>query len=122
MYARGHERSKKFGNLLTGEVFFCSGAVGVGEANAGRTTAGRTSAEMSAAVFASRDLCSAPARRRVCGGGGGLRFVESRHEAQWSTQYLAAWRTKARQKPEGHRGQTELSVEEEQHEEEQQLL
>ena len=50
------------------------------------------------------------------GGGRGwkgrLRFVESRHEEQWSTQYLAAWRTKARQKPEGHRGQHELSVEE----------
>jgi hypothetical protein len=43
---------------------------------------------------------------------GRLRFVESRHEEQWSTQYLAAWRTKARQKPEGHQGQYELSVEE----------
>ena len=57
------------------------------------------------------DSCSTPARGGR-GWKGRLRFVESRHEEQWSTQYLAAWRTEARQKPERHRGQHALSVEE----------
>jgi len=97
-------------------------AMGAGEASAGTATAGSQALRWVLRPLPEGILQCTCGGEWAGGGRGGLRFEKSRHVAQWSSQYLAAWRTETRQKQEEHRGKHELSVDEERHEEEQQLV